>query len=201
MRAATPLSAQPEGEQMTDAPHEHDEQDDEQAENDADRLAPDEQEADEPEQTPAEAAQRDGSEQTLKKADAANRAYMQKLEKILGADDDRHECAACNGLGVTWGATVAEPELKQADDAEPCPKCNAYGMTITGSRDPGQATKPCGECGGRGWRNVVVQLAPVAPIAPHEMTPATAQMGTMQPDGTFVPFGVAPSSQYGGAGQ
>jgi len=43
-------------------------------------------------------------------------------------------------------------ELRPATDAEACPDCNALGEVLTGSKKPGQETKPCPGCGGTGWK-------------------------------------------------
>lgn len=51
-------------------------------------------------------------------------------------------------------------ELREAEDAEGCDKCNAIGDVLTGSRKPGQETKPCVGCGGTGWKTKVQMPAP-----------------------------------------
>lgn len=56
-------------------------------------------------------------------------------------------------------------ELKEADDAEGCDKCNALGEVLTGSRKPGQETKPCSACTGTGWKTRLRVVEPVAQIA------------------------------------
>jgi len=125
----------------------------------------------------------------MKKADSENRRYHKALDRILGPDATRHECVACQGLGVQWGEVAPELEVKQAEDAEPCPDCNALGITKTGSLQPGQETKPCGKCGGRGWRDVVQTYAPPVVLP----TAATSAPQTMQgqyiPGRGFVPYG------------
>lgn len=60
------------------------------------------------------------------------------------------------------GATPVE--LRPATDAEACEACNALGEVLTGSRKPGQETKPCVACGGTGWKPKAAPLAPVQPI-------------------------------------
>jgi hypothetical protein len=55
-------------------------------------------------------------------------------------------------------------ELRDAEDAEGCEKCNALGEVLTGSRKPGQETKPCTACTGTGWRTKALPLAQVSPI-------------------------------------
>lgn len=129
------------------------------------------------------------SEAVMQAADKENRRYHAKLDKILGEDDTRHECTKCNGLGVTWGKDEPPMELVTAEDAEPCPKCNAFGLTLTGSKQPGQETKPCGGCGGRGWREKIVPLAPIAALP--NTTPGQGQVlqGQYVPGKGFVPYG------------
>jgi len=62
-------------------------------------------------------------------------------------------------------------ELREAEDAEGCDKCNALGEVLTGSRKPGQETKPCSACSGTGWRTKLREVASVAsltnPVMPN----------------------------------
>jgi len=58
----------------------------------------------------------------------------------------------------------APMELREAEDAEGCDKCNALGEVLTGSRKPGQETKPCTACTGTGWRTKALPLAQVSQI-------------------------------------
>jgi hypothetical protein len=59
----------------------------------------------------------------------------------------------------------APVELREAEDARSCDKCNGLGDVLTGSRKPGQETKPCSGCGGVGWVHKAAPVALVAPIA------------------------------------
>jgi len=140
-------------------------------------------------QTPAQAAAALGSDELLKKADSANRAYHKKLAGILGDDPNRHECPTCQGLGVTWGEAEPALELLDAEDARPCEKCNAIGFVKTGSKNPQQATKPCNACGGRGWQNVVLAPAPVVPIITPQPAGEQPLAGQWVPGRGFVPYG------------
>lgn len=72
-------------------------------------------------------------------------------------------------------------ELKPATDAEACEACNALGEVLTGSRKPGQETKPCVACGGTGWKPKSAPLAPVAPLPAY--TPPNS--GTNVPPNAF----------------
>ena len=58
-------------------------------------------------------------------------------------------------------------ELREADDAEGCDKCNALGEVLTGSRKPGQETKPCSACTGTGWRTKLRAVEPVPQYGAH----------------------------------
>lgn len=53
---------------------------------------------------------------------------------------------------------AAPLELREAEDAEGCDKCNALGEVLTGSRKPGQETKPCTACTGTGWKTKPVPM-------------------------------------------
>jgi hypothetical protein len=129
------------------------------------------------------------TEAIMEKADKENRRYMKALDKILGPDETRHECVTCNGLGVQWGDDAPSLEVADADDAEACPHCNALGVVKTGSVQPGQETKPCAKCGGRGWREVIAPLATVAPYVPAQPEAPQVQQGQWIPGKGFVPYG------------
>jgi hypothetical protein len=140
------------------------------------------------------------SEAMLKRAEKENRRYHKAIDKIFGENSGHRECPACQGLGITWNAHEAAPDLKQAEDAEPCPTCNAYGVTITGSREPQQATKPCADCGGRGWRNVVKPLEPVAQMGVTPPPTDTPIGGQYVPGRGFIPYGATeplPGTNFG----
>lgn len=79
---------------------------------------------------------------------------------------------------------AAPVELKEATDAEACPDCSALGEVLTGSRKPGQETKPCSACNGTGWK---VKLAMPIP-AP---APVTYSNGAATTPGTPNQFQVA----------
>lgn len=79
-------------------------------------------------------------------------------------------------------------DLKPAPDAEPCSTCNAWGIVLTGSKAPGQETKPCSDCTGNGWKTKVAPLAPVTtfdyatnagtvPLQPNQPIQAADQWG------------------------
>lgn len=149
----------------------------------------------EPEQSPEAAAAADGSNEIMLKADKENQRYHRAIDRILGPDENRHECAACDGLGIVWGEQGAGanelPELAVAKDARPCEDCHAMGVVLTGSHHPGQETKPCADCGGRGWLNVVVPVpAPPTPLTPSAQSQQQLT-GTWVPGRGFVPFGAS----------
>jgi hypothetical protein len=153
-------------------------------------LEPDEEEAEaeaDADQSPPPSPP--SSEATLKKADAENIRYHKKLDTILGPKSGHRECPACQGLGITWEPREAAPPLMKAEDAEPCPTCNAYGVTITGSREPQQATKPCADCGGRGWRNVVKPVPVPTPIVQPQAQTTDPIGGVFVPGRGFIPYG------------
>ena len=129
------------------------------------------------------------TEATMAKADKENRRYMKALDRILGPDEARHECAACNGLGVSWEAPADTIPLVQGEDAEPCPDCLAYGEVLTGSKNPAQMVKPCAKCGGRGWREHIVPVAFVPSVVPADNPAAQTLQGQYVPGRGFIPYG------------
>jgi hypothetical protein len=71
--------------------------------------------------------------------------YLFNVPGMLPFDEQVAQLDAILGRG-------SDVELREADDAEGCDKCNALGEVLTGSRKPGQETKPCSACTGTGWR-------------------------------------------------
>lgn len=65
---------------------------------------------------------------------------------------------------------AAGPDYKQDPGRERCASCEGLGMLKTDSRVPDQVALPCRNCGGKGWREKAVQLAPPAPVQPIPMT-------------------------------
>lgn len=66
-------------------------------------------------------------------------------------------------------------DLQEATDAQACEACNALGEVLTGSRKPGQETKPCSQCNGTGWKVKLEMPSPLATVA------------QIQPNATTVP--------------
>lgn len=64
-------------------------------------------------------------------------------------------------------------ELKEATDAQACDACNAIGDVLTGSKKPGQETKPCPACGGTGWKPKLVAAEPPAHVQQFPTAPNT----------------------------
>lgn len=64
--------------------------------------------------------------------------------------------------------------LLEATDAQACDACNALGQVLTGSKVPGQETKPCGSCQGSGWRHKM-SAAPPAPTYDFSQNAGAAQ--------------------------
>ena len=86
----------------------------------------------------------------------------------------------------------APVDMQPATDAEACEACNALGEVLTGSRKPGQQTKPCVSCGGTGWKPKAAPLAPVAPITytqPQPQYPGNGGSANTFPDQWGRPLG------------
>ena len=58
---------------------------------------------------------------------------------------------------------AAPVEYQAAEDAEQCDKCRGLGDVLTGSRKPGQETKPCSGCTGTGWKTKAPPLPQTTP--------------------------------------
>jgi hypothetical protein len=71
-------------------------------------------------------------------------------------------------------------ELQPALDAEACDACHAFGEVLTGSKKPGQETKPCSACGGTGWKPKMAPPAPVPIVGSFPTTTTTDQAAPNQ---------------------
>jgi len=54
---------------------------------------------------------------------------------------------------IEWLRGSDVPELQADPEAELCDVCAGHGNTLTGSLVPGNQTKMCGKCNGKGWTN------------------------------------------------
>jgi hypothetical protein len=156
--------------------------------------SPEEQEQAEQEeqtQTPAEAAASHGSDEIPKKLERAIKDQQKRLSKIVGVDLAGQECPTCDGMGYTIGGTDPSAVLVHPDNLVMCEACNGYGQVVTGSKNPQHETTVCIACSGVGYQTKVAQPTNVTPITPAVTTSGQPQMGFMNPDGTFVPFGAS----------
>lgn len=160
-----------------------------------DGAATDQETADQPpeaengEHTPREAAAESGSAEIPRKLERALKTHKTRIEGILGMRLDGHECATCDGMGFVMEPQGAAPDLRDADDAEPCEGCNAFGFVRTGSKVPGQDSKPCGRCGGRGWHEKVLPPPPFIPVQAASPEQPAQFGGNFVPGVGFIPYG------------
>jgi hypothetical protein len=151
------------------------------------------EEAHEAEQEPQPAPEFDASAEQWRQLDAANDAYIKKVVKIVGEDAPLVGCEHCSGRGFTLGEQEPEVPMVHPENLVECLACNGYGQVITGARNVEHATAICLECAGNGFITKPVIQEPLYKLpAPATITAQQAQMGTMMPDGQFVPFGQAP---------
>jgi hypothetical protein len=145
------------------------------------------------EQTPQEAADDDGSDALIKKAEKAQTNYAKRIRDIFGDNAPQYDCPTCNGLGLIWELEVPTRKLKHPPELVPCQRCDGWGEVETGSKNPLHETTVCTACNATGWKVQTPQAENVTPILPNVSTSNAAQatpvMGWQQPDGTFVPLG------------
>ena len=146
-------------------------------------------EDEQPEQTPAQAAAAYGSAETRVQLDKANDAYIAKVRKIVGDDAPIAGCDHCQGMGYLLGDQEPQPEPVHPPNLVTCEYCNGYGEVLTGSRHPDHITAMCIKCAGNGFITLPEQPAHVTPQPPPQVPAQAAQMGTLMPDGRFVPYG------------
>jgi hypothetical protein len=145
------------------------------------------------EQTPAEAAGADGSEDQIKKAERAVATFNKRIDAIFGDNAPPLQCPRCEGLGRVWDVPTEEPQLVHPPDLKACDRCNGYGEVLTGAKNPLTARTNCGACNGTGWKMAVTQPENVTPLVPapaaNPAAPPPAVMGWMNADGVFQPLG------------
>jgi hypothetical protein len=145
------------------------------------------------EQTLTEAAEADGSEEQIKKAERAVATFNKRIDAIFGDNAPQLQCPRCDGLGRVWNVDDPTPELVHPDNLVTCDACNGYGSVITGSKAPGRETTVCITCSGNGYRTVTPQPENVTPLTPLTNQTLAASpapvMGWMGPDGVFQPLG------------
>src|SRR4051812_2504164 len=147
---------------------------DEGAESDEEPVGPQEPAQDDEAGAEAEAELRSEKEleRAFAKIDKLREHVANRLGAIMGEDAQALEqCPLCgDGMpGFVWpaGTVPLTPEkvgavsvyiglpdlsvLEDALDAIPCPDCRARGEVKTGSLVPGQTTKMCSRCVGKGW--------------------------------------------------
>jgi hypothetical protein len=169
----------------------------------------------EPEQEPAppEATEAD-YEAAFKKLETEAERHDKEVHKRAGPlDGQLSPCPLCFTPGYVLPvepgtfdplrrqAVIAAmgdtPELDYAEatDAVPCEDCKALGQVLTGSKVPGQETKPCPRCAGSGWHTKVLTQADVLALpTPLPLAyPATATVA----NGAAV---LAPAPPYPGYG-
>jgi hypothetical protein len=145
------------------------------------------------EQTPAEAADADGSEDQIKKAERAVATFNKRIDAIFGDNAPPLQCPRCDGLGRVWAVEESTPELVHPENYVACDNCNGHGEVLTGSKVPANATTVCGRCNGTGFQVVTPQPENVTPLVPASAatvgTSGSPVMGWMGPDGVFQPLG------------
>ena len=158
---------------------------------DDDEEAAEHESAPEPDESVAQAAARAGSDDIPKKLERALTDQRKRLERIIGVDLAGKECATCDGMGYVPEGVADIPPLVYPDNLERCDRCNGHGQLGTPSLVPGQEAIVCTGCAGLGYVTKTAQPSNVTPIAPASPTAEAAQMGTLLPDGRFLPFGAS----------
>jgi hypothetical protein len=114
---------------------------------------------------------------------------MRKLDSILGEDENRHECTACNGLGVTWGDPTPPSELQHPADYQECERCAGYGFVESGSKHPDYAAVVCTACSGKGYQIQPLEPPRVSYLPQPEPQAAQVLQGQYIPGRGFIPYG------------
>jgi hypothetical protein len=177
---------------MSETPDETEATPDEETQPDEAAQTDEEEAEQEPEQTPAEAAAKHGSDEIPKKLERAIADQRKRLSKIVGVDLAGQECPTCDGMGYTVGGSNPEETFREDPTKEACHACGGLGQLISHSKAPGHELVTCITCGGNGWQNKPAEQSNVTPIYTQGQQPGPVPvMGTMGADGVFVPFNTA----------
>ena len=162
-----------------------------------------EQEAEE--QTPDEAATEEGSADLPERLEEAFHSHAGKLRAIYGTALEHFLCPLCSGYGIVDQGVTAMDVFAWDESTEECPVCRGMGQIRRHTHAEGHLLGTCTACGGQGWKMRQAPQAPVYQASPPPQpvaagnggsvyTAAQAQMGMLNPDGSFTPFG-SPGSQ------
>jgi excinuclease UvrABC ATPase subunit len=145
--------------------------------------------------TSAEAAEADGSEEQIKKAERAVATFNKRIDAIFGDNAPPLQCPRCDGLGRVWDVPTEEPQLVHPPELVACGRCHGYGEVLTGSKHPLNQTTTCTACNGTGWKIETPQPENVTPLVPASAatvgTSGSPVMGWMSADGVFQPLGTS----------
>lgn len=154
-----------------------------------------EQEAEEYEQTPAEAAEQEGSAEIARKLQSATTGYHTRVTNLLGLTPEEAEgyvCQKCEGFGFVLEGQSPLDDLAWDEGTQECSACGGFGIRKVHTKNPDHMTRGCTTCASRGYIEVSIppeNVVPFTPSAPAFTMPnAQPQYGYMDPNGQFVPF-------------
>ena len=164
----------------------------------------DAEEQEQEEQTTEEAATEEGSDELPAKVEEAFHAHAGKLRAIFGSALEHFLCPLCHGYGIVEQGVTPMDVFAWDESTEECPTCQGMGQIRRHTHAEGHLLGTCTACGGQGWRMKQAPQPQQATVTymPQAQPPQQnagaysaqqAQMGMLQPDGTFVPFSGATS--------
>jgi hypothetical protein len=159
----------------------------------------DEEQAETEEQTTEEVATEEGGAELPAKIEAAYDSQIGKLRAIFGTSLEHFLCPLCQGYGTVDPGVTPMDVFAWDETTEECPRCKGMGQLRRHTHAEGHLLGTCTACSGQGWRIKPQEQASVTYLPPTQQpqqpqqnagayTAAQAQMGMLQPDGTFVPF-------------
>ena len=116
--------------------------------------------------------------EAIAEVERATTAYYKRVDKAFRGNPPP-QCAVCNGLGFDLGAGSAEPAYREHEQYRGCGDCDGLGLVLTGSQVPGQDTRECPGCLGRGYVERLPDVAGVDNGEPRYGSPAW--LGSAQP--------------------
>jgi len=139
-------------------------------------------------------------EEVGKKLDLLGKHVAKRMSEILGEDAQLFEqCEGCYYWNVpgwrmkgpapqevadhlrVWLGDHAEADYLKDNYSRVCDACNGLGLTLTGSKVPGQDKLICIPCNGNGWIAVGDERNPYALRATNGATFDTPQHGALSP--------------------
>lgn len=147
-----------------------------------------------PTPTPPEPESGEPTDKQLASLDREQERHEKRVREIMGGFVAGFEpCDKCSGVGLTSPGPTAQTN----ENFKACDTCEGFGLVLTGSLRPGQESRDCPTCLGRGYLERLTEqgasvapqpgtvAAPLAVVPSPPLEPAPAENGATQPAERF----------------